>query len=348
MIEIDGSLYEGGGQILRTAVGMSAFTGEPVRIFNIRAKRSNPGIRPQHLEAINAVAKLCNAEMKGCIIGSKELEFYPSKIQPKEININITTAGSVALALQGVMFAVLGLNEGKIKINVNGGAICGKWAAPLNYVKYVLIPILEKFNYFAKVDILRYGYYPKGGSKAIIEIKTSKLSLIDLIERGDLIEIYGIAHASQELRKKRVAERMYNSATEIIKNEIGIEPKIEIKYVNSICPGCGIELFAKFDNTVLGSDGLGEIGKQAETVGKEAAEKLVKQIKSNACVDEHMTDQILPYMAISTIENTEKTQVKISGVTMHARTNAWVIEKFLPIKFEIDENNKIITCDLKK
>jgi len=344
MLEIDGSLYEGGGQILRTAVGMSAFTGKPVRIFNIRAKRSNPGIRAQHLEAINAVAKLCNAKVKGCSIGSRELEFHPEEIEPKEIEINISTAGSVALALQGVMFAALKPKKGCVRVRITGGAVCGKWAAPLNYVKHALIPVLERFNYSARLDVMRYGYYPKGGCRAMLEIKPSTLGLIRLHERGRLKEVWGISHASSELKGRRVAERMRDSAEEVTTRAMDVRPRIEIKYVDSPCPGCGMEMFAEFENTVVAGDGLCERGKRAEDVGRECAERLLKQIESNACLDEHMADQILPYMAISALDNGEKTEATVACVTMHAKTNAWVIERFLPVKFEIDERERIITC----
>ncbi len=346
-IEINGAMHEGGGQILRTSIGMSAFTGKPVKIFNIRAKRCNPGIMPQHYEAINAVAKISNAELSNYFIGSKEIEFIPKKLQAKKIDLSISSAGSIALVLQAIMFAVLNLEKGKVKINVNGGAVCGKWAAPLNYVKNVLIPVLARFGYSARINITKYGYYPKGGGKSIVEITPSKLRLINLLERGSLINIYGIAHASKELKDKRVAERMCKSASKILNEEISIKPSINVVYVDSMCKGCGIELFARFDNTILGSDGLGERKIRAEDVGKFAARKLIKQIRSNGCADEYLADQIIPYMAISAIKNAEKSQVSVAEITSHAETNIKIVEKFLPIKFKIDKKNKRVICAVK-
>jgi len=298
MIEIDGSYGEAGGQILRTAIALSAITGKPTRIFNIRAKRCNPGLQVQHIESVKALAQLCNAKTKGAELHSTQLEFYPEKIYANRIKINISTAGSVALALQGLMFAALHAPE-PVKIDIRGGAIAGKWAAPVNYIKHVLLPILEKMGYSAEIKIKKYGYYPKGGAEVFVKINPSKLKPLSLIDKGKLIGIEGISHASLLLKNKKVAERMAESAEKVISEKLKTNPNIEIKYVDSACAGCGIELFANYENTVLGSDGLGELKKSAEKVGMEAAEKLVKYWKSGACLDPHGRPDSTIYCASS-------------------------------------------------
>jgi len=338
MLEIDGSYLEGGGQIIRTSVALSAITAKPIRITNIRKGRDNPGLMTQHIEAVNALAQLCNAEIKGLEKGSTILEFHPREINARTIDITISTAGSVALVLQGLMFAALHADN-TIEINVKGGATSGKWAAPANFVKNVLLPILEKMNYKAQLNVLKYGYYPKGGSEILMSITPTELKSINLLERSKLIRIKGISHASSLLKSKNVAERMRSSAENLLKKE-GFESDIEIRYVDTICHGCGIELFATYENTILGSDGLGELQRSAESVGKEAAEKLIQYHKSNACMDPHVTDQILPYIAIAAKNGESK--ISVSEITNHCKTNIWVIEKFLPVKFSIKDN--VIEC----
>jgi RNA 3'-phosphate cyclase len=334
LIVIDGSYGEGGGQILRTAIALSAVTGKPCKITNIRKGRCNPGLQAQHLEAINTVAHICGANVKGNIVGSQEIEFSPGKIKSGDVSVKIPTAGSVGLVLQSVM--IVGTHAKELKIIIEGGATNGKWAAPVNYVKNVLCPLLEKMGYRVKISIERYGYYPKGGAKISATMKGANLKPLSLTDRGKLLSINGISHASAPLNKSNVAERQKDSADKIL-CEFNIDKNISSEYVDSLCIGSGIDLYAIFEKSVVGSDGLGEIGKKAEDVGKEAALKLLKEIKSEAAVDEHAEDQLLPYMALS-----GSGSIKVPELTQHTKTNIWVIEKFLPVKFDII--GKIISC----
>lgn len=341
MIEIDGSFGEGGGQIIRTALGLSAVTKKPARITNIRKNRPNPGLQAQHLEALNAMETLCDADVEGAKIKSTDIIFKPNHVTTEKIEINIPTAGSVGLVLQPLMIAAVHA-ENKIKIDITGGATNGKWAAPANYIKNVLIPLLGKMNYSASMDIEKYGYYPKGGAKVRMEISSAKLRPIELIEKGEILSIDGISHASQSLKIKLVAERQAKTADIVIERNIPTNAKVKILYVNSDNPGSAVDLVAKTENSFFGSEGLGEINKRAENVGKEAATKLVEYLKSGACLDEHAEDQILPYMALAA--ESGESRIKVHSLTQHTRTNIWVIEKFLPVKFTIDEKQKIIEC----
>jgi RNA 3'-terminal phosphate cyclase (ATP)/RNA 3'-terminal phosphate cyclase (GTP) len=155
--------------------------------------------------------------------------------------------------------------------------------------------------------------------------------------------VYGISHSSTDLEKAKVAERQAKSAEQAIKKELGLVPMISINYVRTSNPCSAVELFARTENSVLGSDALGEIRKRAEDVGKEAAEIMVKTLLKHSAVDMHAEDQLLPYMALAD----GKSAISVAEITNHTRTNIWVIEKFLDVKFDIDEKKKIIYCEQK-
>jgi RNA 3'-phosphate cyclase len=240
-----------------------------------------------------------------------------------------------------MMIAAAHLNE-KVVIKVAGGATSGKWAAPVNYIRYVLLPILEKMGYEAGLEIEKYGYYPVGGARVSMWINPCRLQPLQLIEQGKLIEILGISHASQHLENAKVTERQKDAADGLLYEKYEIPPKIEAKYVAAVCPGSAIDLFLRTSKSVLGSEGLGERGKTAEKVGTEAAQLLIMQVGSEAPLDVHMADQILPYIALAAQQGAS--QVKVADVTKHCLTNIWVIEQFLPVKFRIDEKKKMISC----
>jgi len=341
MLTIDGSWGEGGGQIVRTSVALAALTGKPIRIVKIRAKRRPPGLKTQHVEAIEILRKISNADVKGNEIGSEELEFIPRKNRGGSVEASISTAGSIALALQGVMVAAIRAAE-PVDVRVHGGAVAGKWAPPVNYLILVISPLLKQVGYETSFKILRYGYYPKGGARVEAHFTPSKLKRIELTERGRLLEISGIAHASKDLKKRNVVERIINKTRKILLDELGIDPRIDMSYVDSISSGCGIELVARFRNTLIGADALGEPRKSAEAVGEEAARKLLHEIQSGACVDVHAGDHLVPFLAISALDNKRPTELTVSEVSMHTRTNIWVAERFLPVKFEIEKS--LIRC----
>jgi len=332
MIEIDGSFGSGGGQILRTAVSLSAITGKDCRIFNIRKGREKPGLAFQHLLGLQTLSQLCNGKLEGDFLGSQEVKFSPGKIQAKDLRIKIETAGSITLVLQTLIPSVL-FASSPIKITFEGGATDTFFSPTMDYFRYVFLKILERMGGKAEVNILRRGYYPEGGAEMEVKIYPKKIENLNLTEKGKLGKVLVISGASRSLKDKKVAERQVAGVKEVLgKLRLPLEERIE--YYDTRCPGSQICLVAEFENTVIGADNLGKLGKRAEDVGKEAALELLKEDKSGACLDKHMADQILPYLALVS----GKSQVSVSEITNHAKTNIWVIEKFIDGKFEIKDN----------
>jgi RNA 3'-phosphate cyclase len=339
MIEIDGSYGSGGGQILRTAIGLSTLTGKPCRIDNIRARRGNPGLREQHLQAILAVNDLAKGKLENAKLGSQEITFYPGEtlldtLKAIRLKINISTAGSIGLVLQALLIPATQLLS--LEIEIIGGATWGKWAPPLSHLENIFFPLLARFGYPVRLVSLKEGFYPKGGAEAKIITSKARFVPLRLTELGEIRSIRGVSLASLSLREQKVAERQRDVAEQGLAKYFKIQPYIDAKYVPANCPGSGIQLWINTTKSILGANALGERGKKAETVGEEAVNNLIREYESGGALDSHTADQVLPYLAMAGGE------IKVSKITDHCKTNIWVIEKFLPAKFAIED--KTISC----
>lgn len=336
MLKIDGSFLEGGGQIVRTSVALSAITKKTVEIINIRKGRENPGLKNQHLHLIKALQELCNAEVEGLKLGSSHLIFKPEMLKSKNLNINIGTAGSITLLLQGLLLPCFFL-EKPVKITIRGGT-CTKWSMPFEFLDNVLLPQLSNFCEKIVLKQEKRGYYPEGGGKVVLKIKPGFVKkTINKTTRGELVMIKGISHASKSLEKSKVGERQARVAKDWLK-KFEVPVKINVEYSDTLSVGSGITLWAVFEDEIgdssiiLGADSLGEKGKKAEVVGYEAAKSLIKEVNSGACVDKYSCDNLIPWLAFT------GGRIKTSEVTKHSLTNIYVVENFLGKKFEVKNN----------
>jgi RNA 3'-phosphate cyclase len=341
MIELDGTHEEGGGQIVRTALGLSAYTGKAFRVSNIREGREVPGLKKQHLEAIKAFEKLCNATVEGAEIGSKSIKFVPGPFKPQKLEIDIETAGSITLLLQSLVVPML-FTDKKTTLTIKGGTDVA-WAMPADYFKYVFIPHVRKY---ADIDfkIIKRGYYPKGNG--LVEFSASPKNnnqQILLTRQEKLLSIKGIANASKSLQKNQVAERMALAAKQALQKLCPVD--IDVQYSDSLSDGAGIVLWSlhgemEIDQNnpiILGADKLGELHVLAEEIGKRCALKLIEEINSGAAVDKHMIDNLIPVLGIV------GGKMKTSEITKHTLSNVYVTEKFLGIKFVVDKEKKEIS-----
>ena len=334
MIEIDGSSLKGGGQAIRTAFALSAITKKDCHFFNINDKEENPGLMPRHLLGLKPLIQICNAKIEGDMLGSREIFFYPDKFIEDQPSFHIKNemADSITLSLQSLILPIMFFSK-PLKIVFEGGATDTFFSSTIDYFSRVFLKTLEKMGVKAEINIIKRGYYAEGGASVEATIFPSKLKNLNLINRGNLKIIKVISGASESLREKKIAERQMAGVREVLgKLKLPIEEKIE--YYQTLCLGSQICLIAEFENTTIGTDNLGRLGKRAEDVGKEAALELLKESKTNACLDKYLADQILPFIALAE----GKSRVSASEITEHSKAIIQVIEKFLNGKFEIKES----------
>lgn len=335
---IDGSIGEGGGQVLRTSLTLSVLLLKPFEMINIRANRPNPGIQAQHLKAIEASALISNAIVEGATLKSSKIKFYPREIKSGNFKINIGTAGSTSLVLQ-TLYLPLSFANATSALSIIGGTHVS-WSPTFDYIKNCWLYFMNKIGLDIKVEMKRAGFYPHGGGeiKAIIN-PVNEIKALNLTERGKLLKIQ-IYSAHTNLTDE-VAKRQAKTAEKILKNHGEIETIID--ELQSHSKNTTIAITGIFENSVCCYTNLGEKGKRAEAVAEEACEKFLKFISSDSVIDEYMADQILLPLSIANGVS-EFTTTKI---TNHLKTNMDTIKKFLDVDFEISEYGKSFKIKIK-
>jgi RNA 3'-phosphate cyclase len=336
MIEIDGSQKSGSGTILRLSIALAAISEQPLHIFNIRQNRPQSGLRPQHLEAVLTAAKLCDAEVKGTELGSREIWYKPRRIQGGNIEAEIGTAGSIPMLLMTVL-PICVFAEKTVSLHVSNGGTDVSNSPTINYIMHVLLPTLEKMGINASLTVHKYGYYPKGMGEVTITVEPcSFIKSILLEEFGELKTIKGVSVCTF-LAERKVAERQANAAKERLR-ERGYAADIQIinDRSNPLQKGSSLVLWAETNtNVILGADAIGELRKTSETVGKEAAEKLIAEISAKPTVDVHLADMLIPYVALAK----GKSAYLARTMSGHLETNIWLAEKMMNVRFNVEEIN---------
>ena len=329
MIEINGAIGEGGGQVLRTSLSLSALTGTPVRIEQIRANRSQPGLRPQHLAAVRAIAKLTGAEVTGADLNSSALTLIPQKVRPGRYRFEIPTAGALTLLLQTV-FLPLSFAGGTSSLILTGGTHV-PWSPIFHYLTAQWLPIMVKLGFRAELVLSCAGFYPRGGGEARVKILPAReLHLFTCVSRGALTRIRGVSGVAN--LSDAVAKRQKHQALRRL-YPVCQDTKITTQHLPS--PGKGTFLLLQADFADGGSarySALGAPGKPAEQVADEAVDQLLAFLEQDGCVDHFLADQLLLPLLLTPGNSAFRT----NRVTSHLLTNAQVIHHFFPGRITVD------------
>ena len=321
ILRVDGGQGEGGGQVLRTALALAAIRGVPVEIHSIRARRKTPGLQPQHLTAVTALAQICGAQVEGASIGSQRLRFSPSLVRPAEYRFDVGTAGSTALVLQAILLP-LALGRGPSQVTLTGGTHV-PWSPPADYLRDVCLPILAGMGIAARLRVDRWGFYPKGGGRVVVKVEgNADLHPVTLVFRGGNAELRGVSVVANLPRK--IAERQRDRALQRLRAE---GRSAEIELVEADAPGAGtfLLLVAETAGIPAAFSSLGERGKPAERVADEAVDALLDFLKAEAAVDPHLADQVILPMALAP----GTSRLTTSRVTQHLLTTVQLVQQLL-------------------
>lgn len=333
-VSIDGSEGEGGGQILRTAVSLSAITGKPVEVTNIRAKRSNPGLRPQHMAGIKIIAELFHAKIENLHVGADWIRFTPSDaFEGGSVKVDVGTAGSIPMILMAVIPAV-SLSNNSIEIEITGGTDV-RASPTIDYVRHVVADAYRSIGIKFSCDILKRGYYPKGGGIVKTVIAPCK-------EPGTM-ELLTAREVSAKITSvcgqlpRHVAERQTSSAILALEKK-GIRcNNYSASIETAVSPGSSILVYSASDfGPHIGGDSIGELGKRAEAVGLEAADRFLESALAEVPVDPFIADMLVLPLVLAK----GRSKYRIARATEHLRTNLRVASQLVGCKYSVDQQDK--------
>lgn len=326
MTEIDGSLYSGSGTLLRYAVALATVTHQSLHMIHIRAGRPKPGLRPQHLQVINACATMSGGRVEGGVTGSREIRFHPGPvIRSGDFRFDIGTAGSAVMAALALIPPSLFAAD-VCRHTITGG-LFQDFAPSFFHTDRVLLPLLRSMGADVRLTMVKPGYYPQGqGELTLVVTPLNKpLQPIKLIRQGSVKSIRGIALASH-LREQKVAQRMAETARSLVQRR-GVTPEIEIQDdAVAVQRGAALMMSASTDTgCIVGSDRAGKLGRRAESIADYVVRELFEDLDAQATVDRHVADQLILFAALA--DGTSR--YRVPAVTDHVESNLWLVEKIL-------------------
>jgi RNA 3'-terminal phosphate cyclase (ATP) len=330
VLAIDGAMGEGGGQVLRTALSLALLTGRAFHMTRIRANRDRPGLRPQHLAAVQAAAQVCGAQLSGDRVGSGEITFQPGPVRPGDYRFDIGTAGATSLVLQTILLP-LAMADGNSSVIIHGGTHV-PWSPCFHYLDWQWRPMLDRLGIPFNLDMPLAGFYPRGGGELLARIPGgARPTGLTLTERGALRGIRGLSAVAK--LPLEIAERQRDQALHRLQAMLPeISPALTIAELPSHTPGTLLLLLAEFDAGQACSFALGARGKRAERVADEAVHDLAGVLHGDAPIDPWLADQLLLPLALADGPSAVRTAV----ATSHLLTNADVIRLFLPVNIRVD------------
>ena len=335
MIEIDGAQKSGSGTLVRFAVALCSLTNQPMRMVRIREKRDKPGLRPQHLRAVEACARLSSGRLEGAEIGSRELIYYPgNSIGGGVFEWDIGTAGSTTMMAFTLIPLAL-FARGRSHFTIRGG-LFQDFAPSALHMEKVLLPFLRQMGARVDMKITRPGYTPKGNGELGVSVEPAEAPLkpFEKTQRGQIRRIQGVSLASH-LAREAVARRMAERSRELLGRE-GCNPEIEIiEDSTAVQKGAALLLWAESEcGCRLGFDMAGKLGRSSESIAQGVVSGLLGDIASGATVDRFAADQLILFAGLAA----GRSRYIVPRLTGHIESNLWLVEKILGARTEFKQN----------
>ena len=329
VIRIDISRGTGGGLLLRGALTLSVLTGQAVRLTRIRARRTSPGLKLQHLRLIDVLARMSGAAVDGAVIGSQSLCFEPRRALSHEPVIDIDTPGSLTLLLQSILLP-LSFSPQPTRLRLVGVTHAPRSPAFEN-IDWQWLPLLRQAGYRAEIALERAGFAPKGGGGMLVSIQPiTAIEPLHLVERGRLLRVSGCSLVACLDRSVAARQRL-----QLMSRLQGLKIPIEINSgtVSAPLPGTFIVLLAEFEHSKQSFFTLGELGHPPEVVANKAADSLIAHLHcEEGALDSHLASQLMLPLSFANGESALST----SCVSEQMLLTAELINDFLPATISID------------
>jgi RNA 3'-terminal phosphate cyclase (ATP) len=325
MLTIDGSFGEGGGQIIRSSLALSLITGKPFRIYNVRARRDKPGLKPQHLTAVRAAAEIGGARFDGAAVGSSDFTFIPGEVKPGQYHFAIGTAGATMLVLQTILPPLMIASAPSV-ITLEGGTH-NKHAPPFDFLQKAFLPLVNRTGPNVSIELERYGFYPPGGGRINVYIEPrTEPKRLEIETRGPILD--RCARALVVKLPTSVAER----ELAVIREHLGwTDEELQVETsANALSPGNVVMIEIRSEHLTELFTSVGERGLRAETVAEHAAAEAAGYLANDAPVGEHLADQLLIPLALA-----GGGSYTTATPSLHTTTNIEIIQKFLDVEIKL-------------
>jgi RNA 3'-terminal phosphate cyclase (ATP) len=335
MIEIDGTFGEGGGQILRTSLALSALTGKAFHIARIRGRRPKPGLHRQHLTAVLAAQRVAEAQVRGTELGSSDLTFAPARVAGGEFRFDVQTAGSAMLVLQTILPPLFHAAQPST-ITIRGGTH-NPMSPPFDFLAETFLPAIARLGFRAEARLIRHGFYPAGGGEVAVEIEPA-----EIIQQQDFTTPRGPVVLSARVILARLPDRVWEAEKRALESLELQFTAVECRDISdSAGPGNCVEIVVdrgegdERSRSVLTA--FGERGRPSAHVVEEAAGYARELLAGGAAVDRFLADQLLIFFAMA-----GGGSLSAPSLTLHATTNLAVIEQFLPVEFVAERVGHVV------
>jgi len=319
-IEIDGSFGEGGGQVIRTAITLSCIMNQSVLIENIRKNRKNPGLKPQHLTALKILKKICNANLDPLKIGDTSLKFIPNNIQSLNLKEDVGTAGSISLIIQ-VLIPIIAICKKTIKLTITGGTDV-LWSPTIDYTQIVLKEAFARMGINFTINMIKRGYYPKGGGIIELEVTPSeKISPVILNKRKT--KNVKLRCTFSKLPIELINKQVNDIERKLVENDFTVEKQVIEE--TALDSGASLMIDSIDNDSIIGLDSL--FNKKSKRFNLD----LEKFIQNKYSVDEHLADMLVLPASLAN----GMTVFQVDSISKHLETNLFVVSKITGCKYGV-------------